>query len=106
MNGLTNQQLVYLYFNFKIHVGRIEEVIKTRTLARPVSTPLGMMTLLQPIDDSAVAELEQEPQYLLIKSILETLEPIAEFILAAGEDFSDIEKMFQDNPDYKKYIQS
>lgn len=70
--GLTNEEVLLIYHKMKVHFDEVEQ-----KLAKKIVKAKGKEIT---VSDTVIEEYKKTPKYTLLKSTLEKLEPIVEFV--------------------------
>lgn len=99
-HDLTNEELMYIYYQNKTLNDRFEKAFKDQGLQSMMPTPFGVMMNFRPLSPEDITSLKKEPDYIISKNVVEKLHVIAEFIEASGEDFSHVKNIYKQKGDY------
>jgi hypothetical protein len=78
--GLTNEEILMIYYRFKRYLDKLEENFKTGRISEPIDTPMGPGVAFKQIDSAYIEEFKQSENYIIAVSVVDKLKPIAEMI--------------------------
>jgi hypothetical protein len=78
--NLTNQQIIYIYHDYKTLVENHEAVIKTGNILGPVRFGMAILMQPRPMTMEELARMKNDPIYRINKSIVITLEPLIKML--------------------------
>lgn len=88
--GLSNAEIMMVYFRFKSYLKHTDENLNKRRLSKVIDTPLGKATVLTEIPESHVTKFRDTEFYKLTKNIVEKLDPVVELILECDESYQKL----------------
>lgn len=99
-HDLTNEELMYIYYQNKTLNDRFEKAFSDKGLNSVMPTPWGIMMNFRPLTVDDIASIKKEPDYIISKKVVEKLHVIAEFIESSGEDFSHVKNIYKRKEDF------
>lgn len=78
--GLSNEEILIIYYRFKRYIDKLEENFKTGRIAEPIDTPMGPGIAFKKIDDAYIEEFKKSENYLIAVSVIDKLKLVVEMI--------------------------
>lgn len=88
--GLSNAEIMMVYYRFKKYLDHTDESLNKRRLSKIIETPLGKATVMTDISEAHVIKFRDTEFYKLTKNIVEKLDPVVELILECDESYQKL----------------
>lgn len=88
--GLSNAELMLVYFRMKKYVDNMEENLKNNKVAKQMHTPLGLATAYMTVPAEHVERFRKTEYYKLANSVVEKLGPLVELIMECDESLKKL----------------
>jgi hypothetical protein len=88
--GLSNEEILIIYFRFKKYVDDLEESFEKKQISKPVDTPFGKGAAIIKVTQEQIDEFRNTDYYKLSVSVVNKLKPIVELLLECDDTFKKL----------------
>lgn len=88
--GLTNAELMLVYFRFKKYLDNLEDNLKNNRVSKQIDTPLGRATAIIQVPEEHVEKFKATEYYRLTKNVVEKLTPVVELLIDCDESLQSL----------------
>jgi hypothetical protein len=85
--GLTNEEIVFLYFKNKERLKEYNKILTEKSVELELSLGLGSIVMLKDLTDEQIEMIREHKQYQIIKDINEKLSEVVDLIYDTDPDF-------------------
>lgn len=88
--GLTNDEIMLIYYRFKGYLDTLEDNLKNRRVSKVIDTPLGKATAIVNVPEEHVEKFKETRYYALTKAVVAKLGPVVELLEECDTDFKKL----------------
>lgn len=88
--GLSNEEILLVYFRFKNYLDNLEENFKDRKVSKQIDTPLGKATAIVEVPQSHIDKFRATDYYKHTVAVVNKLQPIAELLMECDDHFKKL----------------
>ena len=92
--GLTNEEILMIYFRFKRYLDKLNDNVKQKRVSKTVKTPIGEARMFMNVNDSAVQKFLQSDYFILVNGVVEKLQPLVD-IISECEEYKKVIKQIK-----------
>jgi len=85
--GLTNEEIVFLYFKNKERLKEYNKILTEKSVELELSLGLGSIVMLKDLTDEQIEMIREHKQYQIIKDINDKLSEVVDLIYDTDPDF-------------------